>query len=123
VSLESESTEILAPLACYIAWIGSYLPTFRDNISAQLSAVKHYRLFDRNVFSLYIELFFNLSVLVRLLLVLLLYTGTAIPLQALAGPEGSRRLRRHMKVARLSSLRTGLLYPHKIFLVLISVRV
>ena len=41
----------------------------------------------------------------------------AIPLQAWRGPEGSRRLRvlevldnRHMKVARLSALRTGRLY-------------
>jgi hypothetical protein len=44
--------------------------------------------------------------------------GKAIPLQAWTGPEGSRRLRlpdlktnRHMKVARLSALRTGRLYP------------
>jgi hypothetical protein len=42
----------------------------------------------------------------------------AIPLQALTGPEGSRRLRllgfldsRHVKVVRLSALRTGRLYP------------
>ena len=40
--------------------------------------------------------------------------GKAIPLQAWRGPEGSRRLRlpdfktnRHMKVVRLSVLRTG----------------
>jgi hypothetical protein len=42
--------------------------------------------------------------------------GKAIPLQAWTGPEGSRRLRlpdqdnRHMKVVRLSALRTGRLY-------------
>ena len=44
--------------------------------------------------------------------------GKVIPLQAWTGPEGSRRLRlpdfqdnRHMKVVRLSALRTGRLYP------------
>jgi hypothetical protein len=47
--------------------------------------------------------------------------GKAIPLQALTGPEDSRRLR-HMKVARLSALCTSRLYPQEIFLVLISVR-
>jgi hypothetical protein len=42
----------------------------------------------------------------------------AIPLQAWTGPEGSRRLRlpefldnRHIKMVRLSALRTGRLYP------------
>ena len=38
----------------------------------------------------------------------------AIPLQAWTGPEGSRRLRipdiQHMKLVRLSALRTGCLY-------------
>jgi len=44
--------------------------------------------------------------------------GKAIPLQAWTGPEGSRNLRLprfqhnwHMKVVRLSALRTGHLYP------------
>ena len=55
--------------------------------------------------------------------------GTAIPLQAWRGPEGSRRLRfphfqdnRYMKVVRLSALRTGRLYHQEILLVLISIR-
>jgi hypothetical protein len=42
--------------------------------------------------------------------------GKAIPLQAWTDPEGSRRLRlpdfsRHVKVVRLSALRTGRFYP------------
>jgi hypothetical protein len=48
--------------------------------------------------------------------------GKAIPLQALTGSEGSRRLNLpdfqdswYMKVARLSALRTGHLYPRKHF--------
>ena len=49
--------------------------------------------------------------------------GKAIPAQAwtaieVPGFQGSR----HMKVVRLSALRMGRLYPHEIFLVLISVR-
>jgi hypothetical protein len=49
--------------------------------------------------------------------------GKAIPLQAWTGPEGSRfQDNRHMKVVRLSALRTGHLYPQEISLVLISVR-
>jgi hypothetical protein len=55
--------------------------------------------------------------------------GKAFPLQAWTGPWGSRRLRlpefvdnQHMKVVRLSALRTGRLYHQKGFLVLISVR-
>jgi hypothetical protein len=56
-----------------------------------------------------------------------IYTYKAIPLQAWRGQEGSRRLRlpdlldnRHMKVVRLSALRTFV--PHKISLALISLR-
>jgi hypothetical protein len=44
--------------------------------------------------------------------------GKSIPLQSWTGPEGSRRLRlpefldnQHMKVVRLSTVRTGRLYP------------
>jgi hypothetical protein len=53
----------------------------------------------------------------------------AIPLQALMGPQGFWRLRllefpdsQHMKVVRLSALRTGRLYLQERFLLLISVR-
>jgi hypothetical protein len=37
--------------------------------------------------------------------------GKAIQLQALTGPEEVEAPSRHMKVARLSTLRTGRLYP------------
>ena len=44
-----------------------------------------------------------------------IHKGKAIPLQAWTGPEGSRRLRfqdsQHLKVVRLSAVRTSRLYP------------
>jgi len=47
--------------------------------------------------------------------VLLTCNGKAIPLHAWTGPEGFRKLRlldnRHVKLVRLSALRTGRFYP------------
>ena len=54
--------------------------------------------------------------------------GKSVPLQAGTGPEGSRKLRFPDYVTtaqdggRLSTLRTGCLYPQEKILVLISVR-
>jgi hypothetical protein len=56
-------------------------------------------------------------------------TGKANPVHSWRGPEGSRRLRmseflhnRHSKVERSTALRTGRLYPQKVYMVLISAK-
>ena len=61
-------------------------------------------------------------------LLIYIYKGKAVPLQARRGPEGSRKLRFPDFVTtaqdggRLSALLTGRLYSQEILLVLISVR-
>jgi len=57
-----------------------------------------------------------------------MYKGKAVPLQARRGSEGSRKLRfpdfvtKAQVCGRLSTLRTGRLYPQEMLLALISVR-
>jgi hypothetical protein len=51
----------------------------------------------------------------------LIVKSKAIPITGLDRPWGFQN-NRHMKVVRLSALRTGHLYPQEIFLVLISIR-